>query len=162
MKIWLLNEAAEIVAVIDTENPEAELAFYGPQLGAVAWSEWTEPAPTLDELRAAKWAEIKRARDAADRQPLEYAGHLLDFDDAGREKLLWACRAADVAGELFSVDWTCADNSVLELTAATIRGIPIAAAARSNANHQLARTLREQIDAAESAEELNAITWEVA
>jgi hypothetical protein len=161
MLIELLDTENNVLTTVDTDSPAAELAFYGPQIGAVAWREYQEPAPTLDELKDAAWDRIKARREAEDRMPLPYMGKLLDFDDAGREKLLWALKAADVAGELFTVDWTCADNSTLTLTVATIAGIPVAAALRSDANHQKARLLREQIDAASTPEELAAITWEV-
>lgn len=160
MRIELIDAENNVLSLIDTSDPEAELEFYGPQLGAVAWREYQAPAPTLDDLKAAKWGEIKSRREAEDRQPLPYMGRLLDFDDTGREKLLWALKAADVAGAAFAVDWTCADNTVLALTAETIAGIPVAAALRSDANHQKARLLRDAIDAATTAGDLSVIAWD--
>lgn len=161
MIIELLSENSQALTTVDTDAPEAELAFYGPQIGAVSWREYLAPASALSELKAAKWEIIKARRDAEDRRPLPYLDKLLDFDDAGREKLLWALKAADVAGAAFTVDWTCADNSTLVLTAETIAGIPVAAATRSNENHQKARLLRTAIDAASTPEDLDEIRWEV-
>lgn len=160
MRIELLDIENNIVSIIDTTDPAAELEFYGPQLGAVAWREYQPPAPTLDDLKAAAWDQVKARREAEDRRPLPYMDKLLDFDDAGREKLLWALKAADVAGAAFAVDWTCADNTILPLTAETIAGIPVAAAMRSDANHQKARLLRDAIDAASTPEELAMVSWD--
>lgn len=161
MKIKLLDVNGQSLTIVDTDEPDADLAFYGPRIGAVSWCEYQEPDLSLAEQKDAKWNEIKARREAEDRKPLPYMDKLLDFDDAGREKLLWALKAADVAGAAFSVEWTCADNSTLTLTAATIAGIPVAAAMRSDANHQKARRLRAAIDAAGTVEELNAIGWGV-
>ena len=160
MRIELLDTENNIVSIIDTTDPAAELEFYGPQISAVAWREYQPQAPTLDDLKSAKWDQVKARREAEDRKPLEYLGKLLDFDDTGREKLLWALKAADVAGAAFAVDWTCADNTILPLTAETIAGIPVAAALRSDANHQRARQLRAAIDAASTAEELALVSWD--
>lgn len=160
MRIELLDAEGIVLSTIDTTAPEEEVAFYGPQIGAVAWREYQEPAPTLDDLKAAAWDRVKARREAEDRRPLEYLGKLLDFDDTGREKLLWALKAADVAGAAFAVDWTCADNTILPLTAETIAGIPVAAAMRSDANHQKARQLRDAIDAASTPEDLALVSWD--
>lgn len=160
MRIELLDAENNVLSMIDTSDPASEVEFYGPQIGAVAWREYQPPAPTLGELKDAAWDRVKARREAEDRQPLPYMGKLLDFDDTGREKLLWALKAADVAGALFTVDWTCADNSTLTLTAETIAGIPVAAAMRSDANHQKARLLREEIDAATTPEKLALVSWD--
>lgn len=58
MKIELLRADQTVAAIVDTGDPGGELAFYGPQLGAVAWREWQDPGPTAEEIRAARLAAI--------------------------------------------------------------------------------------------------------
>ena len=65
MRIELLDAENNVLSMVDTTDPDAELEFYGPQLGAVAWREYQAPAPTAEEIRAAALARIDAATRAA-------------------------------------------------------------------------------------------------
>ncbi len=121
-----------------------------------------EPVPTLAELQAAKWANIKERRDTLEQSGLPYMGKVLDSDILSVQRIAIAVQAAQAARSAeidFTVDWTCADNSVLTMTAEQVVGIPVALAQYSDNLHQIARGLREQIEAAQTAEELAMIIW---
>ena len=58
-----------------------------------------------------------------------------------------------------SIGWTCADNSVVVVTADDLRGVIAAAAVRSNALHVIYRELKEAVQAATTNEEVESINW---
>lgn len=41
--------------------------------------------PTLEEIKAAKIAELKAQRDVAEVKPIEYNGHIYDYDSKARD-----------------------------------------------------------------------------
>lgn len=124
--------------------------------------EYEPPGPTLEVLKIFKWTEIKNERDRRERFPLDYLEKQFDFDDISSQRLQWAIDAARSAlflGGTFVITWTCYDNTTIDLIAEQVIGIPIAVAQRTDNLHQAARALREQIETAETVEELEAITW---
>lgn len=126
---------------------------------------YVEPAePTMAELKTAKWAEIKSTRDTLEQSGVPYMGKTIDSDTTSVQRIAIAVQAAQAAisaGTDFSLDWTSQDNTVLTMTAAQVVGMSVALAMYSDQLHQTARGLREQIDAATSAEELDAIAWPI-
>lgn len=118
------------------------------------------PKPSLDELKLAKRAEINRARDAAEQGGFEYLGKTFDSDQISAQRISMAAQAMALAPEGTTITWTCQDNSTIDLTAQELVGLVVALAEWSNTCHQKATTLKAQIDAAETAEELENITWE--
>lgn len=118
------------------------------------------PLPTLEEVKAAKWEEIKSARDNAEQSGCPYMDSILDSDSLSVQRINTAVQAAQVVGESFAVDWTMQDNTVIHMTYADVLGMPAALAVFSNDLHQKARGLRERINEAETAEEVEAITWQ--
>lgn len=145
-------------------NEEQELYCTGKYIRGEDGKPVKRPAyvPTLEELKVAKWDEIKAERDRRERLPLDYLTKQFDFDDISSQRLQWAIDAARSAlflGETFVITWTCYDNSTIDLTAEQVIGIPIAVAQRTDSLHQTARALREQIEVAETVEALEAIVW---
>lgn len=118
------------------------------------------PAPSLEEVRQAKWEQIKAVRNKAEQSGCPYMGSVLDSDSLSVQRINTAVQAAQVIGEAFVVDWTMQDNTVVHMTYADVLGMPTALAVFSNELHMKARELREQINAAESIEEVNAINWQ--
>jgi len=118
--------------------------------------------PTLEELKAIKWNSIKSQRDTLEQSGVSYLNKTLDSDTLSVQRISIAVQAAQAAisaGQSFTLDWTCQDNSTLTMTAEDICGIPVALATYSNSLHQTARGLRTQIEAATTAEELELIAW---
>ena len=115
------------------------------------------PPPELDEVKEWKIAELKKERDTRELLPVEYNGSSFDFDQKSYERITAAIYALDITGE--TITWTTADNNSVVVSANDLRSVIANAAARSNALHIHYRELREQVDAAQTAEEVNAITW---
>lgn len=119
-----------------------------------------EPAaPSIEALRAACWDRIKADRLLAETSPLAVAGRIFDADTDSQRRIAGAVQLATLAPAGWTVDWTLADNAVVTLTVPEIIAVGIALGAQVSAAHATARLLREQVDAAESIYELNAITW---
>lgn len=119
--------------------------------------------PTLNELKEAKRAEINQARDEAEQGGFEYMGKVFDSDIVSCIRIQGAAQsmqAAIMAEEVPTITWTTKDNSTVELTAQELLGLSVSLAEWSNTCHQKAAALKAQIDAAETAEELENITWE--
>ena len=68
-------------------------------------------------------------------------------------------QAAAMVEEVPTITWTCQDNSTIDLTAQELLGLSVALAEWSNTCHQKATTLKAQIEAAETVEELEKISW---
>lgn len=117
------------------------------------------PEPSLDELKEAKWEQIKAVRNKAEQAGCPYMGSILDSDSLSVQRINTAVQAAQVVGESFAVDWTMKDNTVIHMTYPDVLGMPAALAIFSNLLHVKAREKREQINAAETIEEVNAIEW---
>lgn len=127
-------------------------------------SVYPKPAPTDAELlastKAAKIAELKAQRDTAEVEPINYKGYSFDYDSKARERISAAIVALELQGADASIDWTTADNQDVSVTAADLRAIVAAVAVRSNALHIAYRKAKAQIEAAGSAEEVNAVCME--
>lgn len=123
---------------------------------------YPKPAPTDAELLAvakpAKIAELKAERDSKEVEPITYNGNRYDYDDKARERINAAIIALDVQGADASIDWTTADNQDVSVTAADLRAIVAAVAVRSNLLHVAYRKAKERVEAAGSADEVNAVT----
>ena len=127
------------------------------QLGVeVAYEE--EP---LENIRIRKIIELKRQRDAAEVEPIEYGGHLYDYDSKARDRIAAAIIALDVQGEGAKISWTTADNEDAVVTAADLRMIIAAVAVRSNALHVAYRTAKAKVEAAVTADEVRAVCMEL-
>lgn len=129
-------------------------------LGGGQYKIVTIPTPTLDELKSKKRAEINQARDAAEQGGFEYLGKTFDSDQISAQRISMAAQAMALAPEGTTITWTTQDNSTIDLTAQELVGLVVALATWSNTCHQKATTLKAQIDAAQTAEELELITWE--
>ena len=123
------------------------------QMGVVV-AEAEEP---IGNIRARKIMELKRQRDAAEVEPVEYGGHLYDYDSKARDRIAAAIIALDVQGEGAKISWTTADNEDAVVTAADLRMIIASVAARSNKLHTAYRTAKARVEAAVTADEVRAV-----
>ena len=134
---------------------EVELAYDG-----FWYLQGYAPKKTLDELKTEKRAEINASRDQAEQGGFEYMGKVFDSDQVSAQRISMAAQAMALAPEGTTITWTCQDNSTIDLTAQELVGLVVALAEWSNTCHQKATALKAQIDAAETAEELEKITWD--
>lgn len=112
----------------------------------------------IENIRARKIVELKRQRDAAEVEPVEYGGYLYDYDSKARDRISAAIIALDVQGEGAKINWTTADNEDAVVTAADLRAIVAAVAVRSNLLHVAYRKAKAQVDAAQSKDEIDIIS----
>lgn len=120
----------------------------------------TLPLPTLEEIKAAKIAELKAQRDNKEVEPISYQGYSFDYDSKARERINAAIVALEVAGASATLTWTTADNQDVKVTASDLRAIVAAVAVRSNTLHIAYRKAKAQVEAASSANEINAVCME--
>lgn len=136
----------------------------GEYLIADDGSVYQKPAPSDAELLAAakpaKIAALKAQRDAAEVEPIAYQGYSFDYDSKARERISAAIIALELQGEGTDIAWTTADNQDVSVTAADLRAIVATVAVRSNALHIAYRKAKAQVEAAGSADEVNAVCME--
>ena len=149
-----LYDLAEALAHDGTFIPRTISDTDLEQLSVVV-AEAEEP---IENVRARKIIELKRQRDAAEVEPVEYGGHLYDYDSQARDRIAAAIIALDVQGEGAKISWTTADNEDAVVTAQDLRMIIASVAARSNALHTAYRAAKEKVEAAGTAEEVRAVT----
>lgn len=123
--------------------------------------QWHEPAD-LEPARAAKWSQIKAARDAHENGGFDTAWGRFDSDPTSQTKLIGAAQLASIAlaqGAPFGIEWTLQDNTSVPLDALQMISVGVALAAHIDAAHQRGRQLRAQIEAAATLQDLEAIQW---
>lgn len=113
--------------------------------------------PTFEEIVAAKLSELKSTRDTLEIEPISYQGNRYDYDDKARDRINAAIIALDITGQ--SIEWTTAYNTNVIVTAQDLRNIIAAVAVRSNELHVKYRSLKEQVLACTTAEEVAKIAW---
>ena len=149
-----LYDLAETLAHDGTFIPRTISDTELEQLGVVV-AEEEEP---IENIRARKIMELKLQRDAAEVEPVEYGGYLYDYDSQARDRIAAAIIALDVQGDGAKISWTTADNEDAVVTAQDLRMIIAAVAARSNKLHTAYRAAKAQVEAASTAEEVEAVT----
>ena len=108
------------------------------------------------------WARIKSARAAAESAGFLCGGVRYDSDPASQQRISSAvtlAMVAEAAGQPFTITWTAADNNVISLDAAGMIAVGQACGQYIADIFARARTLREQIEAATTADQLDAIVW---
>ena len=123
-----------------------------------AVTETSDPDPTFDELKTQKKAEIAAARYAAETGDVTVAGAVIATDRGSQSLLTAAVVMARLEPE-FSVKWKCADNRFVTLDSVQLKAIGDAVTAHVEACFAREGELCEQIDAAQTPEELAAIQW---
>ena len=115
----------------------------------------------IETLRERKIMELKYQRDAAEVEPIEYNGNSFDYDEKARDRINAAIIALSLQGEGASIDWTTADNQDVKVTANDLRMVIAAVAVRSNKLHTAYRAAKENVEAATTATEVEAVAFEI-
>jgi hypothetical protein len=112
----------------------------------------------IPELKTAKWFEIKQARSQAEYAGFTWDGSTFDSNAISQQRITGAVTLAQMdAG--FSIGWTLADNMVRQLSAAQIKEVGAALGEHVATQFAQAQDLRTQLDAAQTAEEVAAVSW---
>lgn len=117
---------------------------------------------TLDEAKRSRRELINRYRDAAEFGTFTWDGSAFDCDPESRNKIMGVVVRAVLAMNTstpFEEQWTLADNTVRTLSAEDIVQIGMTLAAHVSSVHAISRTLKSQIEAAQTIEEVNAVDW---
>ncbi|MDR7867600.1 MAG: DUF4376 domain-containing protein [Sporomusaceae bacterium] len=116
--------------------------------------EYTLPGPVPAAAATIKRAAINAERNRREQLGFTYLGKTFDSDQTSVIRINAAVNtavAAILANGTFSVTWTCADNTTIDLGAQQFLGLAGALAAHSDGLHQTARTLKTAVDAAMAA-----------
>ena len=112
----------------------------------------------IENVKQRKILMLKRQRDTAEVEPIEYNGNLYDYDEKARDRINAAIIALSLQGEGASIDWTTADNQDVKVTANDLRMVIAAVAVRSNALHNAYRAAKEKVEAAQNKADIEKIT----
>ena len=112
----------------------------------------------IENVKQRKILMLKRQRDVAEVEPIEYNGHSFDYDDKARDRINAAIIALSLQGEGASIDWTTADNQDVKVTANDLRMVIAAVAVRSNTLHTAYRAAKEKVEAAQNKADIEKIT----
>ncbi|HHP6364237.1 TPA: DUF4376 domain-containing protein [Acinetobacter baumannii] len=114
--------------------------------------QWIDPR-SLDEIKAQKWAEIKKQRNQLEFGGFEYKGNVYESDQVSQGRIMGAA----IAG----VDqvWTLADNSTVELTAQQLKELYAALQAHIAGVYERGRIARQKIETALTYEEIEAVNF---
>jgi hypothetical protein len=118
--------------------------------------------PTLEELQAAKWEDIKRSRDLIEFGSFTWDGSVFDADPVSTSRIMGAfslALAAKMVAQPFSIDWTLKDNTVRTLSADEMIAVGSTLGAIVKQAHETAGALRTSIDQAADEATLETITW---
>nr|DAM97636.1 MAG TPA: protein of unknown function (DUF4376) [Caudoviricetes sp.] len=118
----------------------------------------THEEEPIENVKQRKILMLKRQRDTAEVEPIEYNGHSFDYDDKARDRINAAIIALELQGEGTTIEWTTADNEDAVVRAQDLRMIIASVAARSNKLHTAYRAAKAQVEAASTAEEVEAVT----
>lgn len=118
----------------------------------------THEEEPIENVKQRKILMLKRQRDTAEVEPIEYNGHSFDYDDKARDRINAAIIALSLQGDGANIDWTTADNQDVKVTANDLRMVIAAVAVRSNALHTAYRKAKEQVGAAQNKADIEKIT----
>lgn len=129
------------------------------------WNALTMQWVNTESLESAKtraWSRIKAERDEREFSTVTWAGVTFDADLQSQFRIRSAAidaLRAHLAGEPYSETWTLADNNTRVMNAVDMISLSNTIRLRSSLIHASARTLRAQLDAADTPEECEAIQW---
>lgn len=121
----------------------------------------THEDESLDSVKEHKILTLKIQRDNLEVEPIAYNGHSYDYDSKARDRISAAIIALELQGEGATIEWTTADNADTPVTANDLKMIIAAVAVRSNKLHTAYRAAKEKVEAATTAAEVEAVTFEV-
>ena len=116
-----------------------------------AFKQWVDPR-TLNEIKNQKWQEIKKQRTQLEFGGFIFEGGLYDSDEISQGRIMGAALAG------MDQVWTLKDNSTRLLTAAQLVELYAAMAQHVAQCHERGRIARAAIEAAQTKEEVEAVT----
>lgn len=121
----------------------------------------TREDESLESVKEHKILTLKIQRDNLEVEPIAYNGHSYDYDSKARDRISAAIIALELQGEGATIEWTTADNADTPVTANDLKMIIAAVAVRSNKLHTAYRVAKGKVEAATTAADAEAVTFEV-
>ena len=118
----------------------------------------TTEEESLESIKEHKILTLKIQRDNLEVEPIAYNGYSYDYDSKARDRISAAIIALELQGEEATIEWTTADNADTPVTANDLKMIIAAVAVRSNKLHTAYRAAKAKVEAAGTAEEVEAVT----
>lgn len=115
-----------------------------------ATKQWIDPR-SLDEIKAQKWAEIKKQRDHLEFGGFEFEGGIYDSDQVSQGRIMGAASAG------IDRTWTLADNTAVELSASQLQQLYVTLQFHIASVHERGRKARLAIESAVTKEEVETI-----
>ncbi len=112
----------------------------------------------LEASREEVWSHIKYKREKAEFGEFQWGAHTFQCDEVSQRRIQGAVQLATIDDTL-TLAWTLADNSVQTFSAADFVQIGLALANHVSECHERGRILRQEIQAANTQQELEAIAW---
>lgn len=114
--------------------------------------------PDLDAARTAQWEAIKIYREQIRFGGCDTPLGRMDTDAESQRKINDAVTMAMLIGDTFTIDWTMEDNSVVTHDAEAMKAASVAVSEFDSTCHAVSVALREEIQEANTLEEILAIT----
>jgi hypothetical protein len=121
----------------------------------------TTEEESLESIKEHKILTLKIQRDSLEVEPIPYNGHSYDYDSKARDRISAAIIALELQGVGTTIEWTTADNEDAVVTAQDLRMIIASVATRSNNLHTAYRAAKAQVEAATTANEVDAVIFKV-
>lgn len=129
------------------------------------FADGTTRVVTESEIIAAKRlkrvSEINAERDRREQGTFPYMSKQVQCDPISVQRISVAAATAQMAlaaNVAYSVDWSCADNSILTLDALGVLGMMQALGTHGIAIHYYARTLKDQVAVSNDPESIDILT----
>ncbi len=133
--------------------------------GPFAGGSLLEAVTPLGIAQTIRQAQLKAERDRREVSGFAYLGKFFDSDQKAYNRMIGATASAQaaIAGALsFSIVWTLADNTTLEMDAEDVMGMLPALASMANGLNVTYNSLKALIAAAETVEQVNSVQWPIA
>lgn len=112
----------------------------------------------LNSCKENKIIELKQQRDIAEQLPVTTDKGTFDVDDKSITRITNAITVLQLTE--ITLDWTLADNTVVEVDSRDLQRVIIMLAQQSNEVHEKYRELKEKVNACTTSEEVSRISWE--
>ena len=115
---------------------------------------------TLAYAKVHKKIKLNEERQAAEEGGFSYSGKTVDSDLVSQQRInatAWSAQVAKDAGDAFSVDWLCADNSTKTMDEDAVIGMAKALADHIATQHAAYKTKKASVDSAGTISAVNAV-----
>ena len=123
--------------------------------------QWVDPR-TLQDFKTAQWAKVKQARALAESAGFTYDGSVFDSDAQSQARINGAVTLALIAKQAnqpYTITWTLKDGTLRTLSADEMIAVGLALGTHVQTGFNKGQQLQQQINAATTKEEIEAITW---